>query len=297
MRVAITGAGGMLGGAVLLRLLESGHEVVALSGSLDAAIGAEVVRWDAKQDMERTAEALRHVEVVVHAGAHIPRDHSDATEAVQCFEVNALGTLNLLRASERSGVRRFIYVSSASVLTPRTEFVKEEDPVGCEHSPYYSGSKVLGEIYVRAKIARSLDGLIVRPSAIYGPGMMTGVLWNFAERIRRGAPISLQNGGRFRSDYLWRDDLAEVLCEAVIGQQKGEVNLGSGQATSVLDVAKLLLEIFDADPSLIENATSGGPFLSEGFSPVDITRARDWFGFHPTSLRDGLERWFSAGEP
>ncbi len=297
MRVAITGAGGLLGGAVLLRLLESGHEVVALSGSLDAAIGAEVVRWDAKQDWERTAEALRQVEVVVHAGAHIPRDHSDSTEAVQCFEVNALGTLNLLRASERSGVRRFIYVSGANVLSPRSEFVKEDDPVGCEHSPYYLGSKVLGEIYVRAAMARGLNGLVVRPSSIYGPGMMAGVLWNFAEQIQRGAPISLQNGGRFRADYVWRDDVAKVLCEAVVGQQKGEVNLGSGQATSVLDVAKLLLEIFNADPRLIENATMGSPFASEGFSPVDITRARDWFGFHPTSLRDGLERWLSRGKP
>ena len=94
-----------------------------------------------------------------------------------------------------------------------------------------------------------------------------------------------------------RDDVAKVLCEAVVGQQKGEVNLGSGQATSVLDVAKLLLEIFNADPRLIENATMGSPFASEGFSPVDITRARDWFGFHPTSLRDGLERWLSRGKP
>ena len=287
----------MLGGAVLLRLLESGHEVVALSGSLDSTIGAEVVRWDANQDWKRTAVALRQVEVVVHAGAHIPRDHRDATEATQCFEVNALGTLNLLRASERSGVRRFIYVSSASVLTPRSEFVREDDPVGCEHAPYYSGSKVLGEIYVRAKIARGFDGLIVRPSAIYGPGMMTGVLWNFAERIRRGASISLQNGGRFTADYVWRDDVAKVLCEAAVGQQKGEVNLGSGQSTSVLEVAKLLLELFDADPSLIENVTIGSQFGGEGFSPVDIARARNWFNFHPTSLHDGLARWFATGEP
>ncbi len=295
MKVAITGAGGMLGGAVLRCLVESGHEVVALSGSLAAVDGIEVVRWDAQQDWTNTAEVLRNVEVVVHAGAYIPRDHSDATEATRCFEVNALGTLNLLRAGECAGVRRFIYVSSASVLSPRSEFVKEDDSVGCEHSPYYSGSKVLGEIYVRAKIARGLDGLIVRPSAIYGPGMRTGVIWNFVESIRSGVPIWLQNGGRFRADYIWRDDVANVLCEAVTAHHRGEINLGSGQANSVLDVAKLIVEIFDADPCLIQNGTIGSQVGSGGFAPIDIKRARDWFNFNPTSLRDGLVRWFMSG--
>jgi UDP-glucose 4-epimerase len=296
MRVAITGAGGLLGGAVLRRVLASGNEVIALSGSLDTATDAEVVRWDAKQDWRRTAEALRHVDVIVHAGAHIPRDHSDATEATQCFEVNALGTLNLLKASQSAGVRRFIYVSGANVLSPRSEFVQETDSVGCEHSPYYLGSKVLGEIYVRAGMARGMNGLIVRPSSIYGPGMKTGVLWTFAERIRSGKSICLQDGGQFRADYVWRDDVAKVLCEAVVGQQKGEVNLGSGQATSVLDIAKLLLEIFDADASLIDYAAIDGQGGGRGFSPVDITRARNLFDFHPTSLHDGLVRWFATGE-
>jgi len=296
MRVAITGAGGLLGGAVVTRVLASGHKVVALSGSLDTSPGINVVRWDAQQDWRHTAEALQHVDAIVHAGAHIPRDHNDASEATQCFEVNALGTLNLLRACELAGVQRFIYVSGANVLNPRSQFVQENDPVGCEHSPYYLGSKVLGEIYVRASIARGMNGLIVRPSSIYGPGMKAGVLWNFAERIKGAMPVTLQHGGQFRADYVWRDDVAKVLSEAVVGQQKGEVNVGSGQASSVLDVAKLLIEIFDQDVKLIEFADTSNQVVSKGFAPVDITRARNWFNFQPISLHDGLVRWFAAGK-
>lgn len=295
MKVAITGAGGFLGGAVVRRMVASGHEVFALSGSLDTAMDAKVVRWDAKQDWRCTAEVLRHVEVVVHAGAHIPRDHNDASAATQCFEVNALGTLNLLRASELAGVRRFIYVSGANVLNPRSELVQEDDPIGCEHSPYYLGSKVLGEIYVRARMARGMNGLIVRPSSIYGPGMRAGVLCNFAKRINSGLPITLQNGGQFRADYVWYDDVAKVLSEAVLGHQMGEVNLGSGQASSVLEVAKLLLEIFDRDASLIEYEATGSQGGGRGFAPIDITRARNWFNFQPIPLRDGLTRWFATG--
>ena len=124
------------------------------------------MRWDAKQDWRSTAEALRHVNVIVHAGAYIPHNQNDAADAQRCFDANALGTLNLLRACELAKIRSFIYVSSASVLSPRLAFVQEDDPVGCEHSLYYSGSKLLGEVYVRAKIYRGMDGLIIRPSAI-----------------------------------------------------------------------------------------------------------------------------------
>lgn len=295
MKVAVTGAGGFLGAAVVRCMVASGREVLALSGSLDTMTGVEVVRWDATQDWLNTAEALRHVEVVVHAGAHIPRDHNDVSAAVQCFEVNALGTLNLLRASEFAGVRRFIYVSGSNVLKPRSAFVQENDPIGCEHSPYYLGSKVVGEIYVRARMARGLNGLIVRPSSIYGPGMRAGVLSNFATRIKNGLPITLQNGGQFRADYVWYEDVAKILCKAALGQQQGEVNLGSGQATSVLDVATLLLEIFGKDVSLIEYEAMDSQAGNRGFAPVDLTRASDWFDFQPTSLRDGLTRWFAQG--
>ena len=295
MKVAITGAGGFLGGTAVRSMVASGLEVVALSGSLDTIAGATVVRWEAKQDWLCTAEALRNVEVVVHAGAHIPRDHNDVSAATQCFEVNALGTLNLLRASELAGVRRFIYVSGANVLNPRSEFVQENDPIGCEHSPYYLGSKVLGEIYVRARMARGLNGLIVRPSSIYGPGMRAGVLCNFATCIKSGLPITLKNGGQFRADYVWHEDVAKVLSDAAMGNQQGEVNLGSGQATSILDVATLLLEMFDRDVSLIEYEVIDSQAGNRGFAAVDLTRACDWFDFRPTSLRDGLTRWFQPG--
>ena len=82
----------------------------------------------------------------------------------------------------------------------------------------------------------------------------------------------------------------------LVGQQKGEVNLGSGQAISVLDVANLLVEIFDADESLIEYSSIDSQGKNSGFSPIDITRARNWFNYQPTTLRDGLLRWFVTGE-
>ena len=293
----MTGASGLLGRSVLRSVFEAGHEAVALSRSPQEVPGAEVVLWEATQDWELSAETLRRmeVEVVIHAAAHIPLNHGDVTEAERCLNVNALGTLVLLRAIEVTGVRRMLYVSGTNLLTPRSEFVREDDPVGCEHAPYYLGSKLLGEIYVRSAMARGMDGLIVRPSSIYGPGMVTGVIWKIADSLRAGSPIRLDDGGRFRADYLWRDDVAAVLSSAAVGRHRGVVNLGSGRATSVIRVARLLTRLLGADPGLIKAEASSDGAEPPGFAAVDISRAVDWFGFRPTGLRDGLTGWFGKG--
>ena len=111
MRVAITGAAGLLGSAVLQRLRNAQHEVIALSSSKREITEAELVPWDATQNWRRTAEALRRVDVVIHSAAYIPRDNSDATEAARCLEVNALGTLQLLLAAKQAMVRRLVRTS------------------------------------------------------------------------------------------------------------------------------------------------------------------------------------------
>lgn len=293
MRVAITGAAGLLGSAVLQRLRNAQHEVIALSSSKREITEAELVPWDATQNWRRTAEALRRVDVVIHSAAYIPRDNSDATEAARCLEVNALGTLQLLLAAKQAMVRRFIYVSGANILRPRSDSIQEDDPLGCEHAPYYLGSKALGELYVRAEFARGLDGLIVRPSSIYGPGARTGVIWAIANNLRANIPVCLHDGGQFRADYVWRDDVAEVLCDAVTGSHRGVVNLGSGKSYTVIEVAKILCEILHADQKLIKLEAPSRQNVALGFLAVDISRAREWFGFEPTELSLGLRRWFS----
>ena len=292
MKVAVTGAGGLLGGAVLRSLIAAGNEVIALSSSLDFNADLEGFRWDAKQDPMLTSHFLHGVEVLVHAGAYIPSHHYDFEEATKCIEVNAIGTLNLLRASELARVRRFIYVSGSNLLSPRSDLIREDDPVGCQYSPYYLGSKVLGEIYVRARMARGMDGLIVRPSSIYGPGMKSGVICSFVDRIRKGLPITLKDGGNFQADFVWRDDVASLLCDAVRSKQVGEVNLGSGQANNLCTLARLLVNIFEADENLIHYSQVRSESLARGFSAVDISRAREWFNFNPITLNNGLVRWF-----
>jgi UDP-glucose 4-epimerase len=292
LRVAISGAGGLLGNAIARVLRQNGHELVLLSSSLKTSDLGEVRAWDAGWTWRQSADSLAEVDAVVHSAAYIPADPLSPEEASKCFDVNALGTLGLMRASEHAGVRQFVFISGANILKTRKRPVREDDPIGCEHSPYYLGSKVLAEIYVQSFRGVRTSPLILRPSSIYGPGMKSGVLRHLADRLRQGLPVNLTGGGRFQADFIWRDDVAKAVATGVERKVLGTINLGSGKATSILQIARTMARILHADPKLINVESSGT--LNKGFSAVDIALAKRLLEFRPISVNEGLKRWLAS---
>lgn len=294
MRVAVTGASGLLGGAVARHATERGYEIIRLSHTSPTP-GADVRIWCADQDLRETASALAGAEAVIHCAAHIPKDKLDPRAARPCLEVNALGTLNLLRACEHLSIQRFIFVSGANILRLRAGSVREAEPIDCRLAPYYLGSKVIAEIYVRSFCPDKLSCLVIRPTSIYGPGMTTGVLSTLVQNLRSRKPVTLFDGGRFQADFVWRDDVAAMAVKALESQRTGVVNLGSGSAVSLLHVASTIADILDVDRALINVEPATGRSAIRGFSAVDNARAQRWFGYQPRSLEHGLKLWLNAG--
>lgn len=289
--VAVTGANGLLGGS-MLRSLQARHwPAVLLSRHAPVAGGGEWRRWDACDSVEQMLPLLAGVDVVVHCAAYLPPDMQDPQYAEPCWRVNAQGTLNLLEAARRAGVRHFIYASGANLLRQAGRPLRENDAVGGEHAPYYFASKVAGEIYARGYDGRGLPALIVRPSSLYGHGMIRGAVLTMADKLRRGIPLQLRDGGRYTADLVWADDVAWLICAAIGTQRAGVVNVGSGSAISLLDLAGCLADLVGASRQLIEIEPPLPRSTHPGFAAVDNRRAASWFGYRPTPIQTGLQRW------
>mgnify|MGYP001809609520 CR=1 FL=1 len=181
MLVAVTGANGFVGRAVVAALVADGHRVRALTRSPDASLalpGVEAMATGAIEQIADWRPYLSGVEAVVHtaARAHVP-DARFADEAV-VRAVNADAAVALLDAAARRGARRFVFVSSVKVhgeaSAPGRPF-RPDDPFAPDD--VYARSKVAAEEALTAKAAATGIGLtILRPPLVHGPGVRANML-------------------------------------------------------------------------------------------------------------------------
>nr|MDE0501925.1 NAD-dependent epimerase/dehydratase family protein [bacterium] len=175
MTTLITGATGIVGGAMLRHLSRQGDQPRALVRSEEGAAqvsrnGAAPVYGDIT-DPETLAPAMDGVDLLYHvAGLNVtcPR------RPEELIEVNVNGSVNVMRAARRAGVRRVVYTSSAMVMGERKgEVGNEETTHRGSYLSHYGRSKHLAEQAVVAE-AGDLELVIVNPSSVQGPGRKTG---------------------------------------------------------------------------------------------------------------------------
>lgn len=179
------------------------------------------------------------------------------------FEANVSGTFNLLEAALEGDVRRFVYVSSASVYgVPHGFLIGEEHPL----VPFmpYGTSKLAAERYCRTFLNTfGLRTLIARPFCVYGPGEHPDLALVEVSRYLRwhldGAPIQVVGDpDRKTRDFVNVDD---VVRGRIILAERGEVgeayNIGSGEETSMRELAHVEGDITGRKVELmeIENVT------------------------------------------
>jgi nucleoside-diphosphate-sugar epimerase len=226
MRIFVTGASGFVGGAAAKRFVADGHDVTAMSRSekSDAAIralGATPVRCDLESV---DAEHVRDADAVLHCAAFVeqwgPRD------AWKRFNVD--GTARILKAAHQAGVKRFIHISTESVLW-RGQHLRDVDETYplAPNSPYpYAATKARAEILVREANAPDFETIILRPRFIWGPGDTT--LLPTIEKMAKSGQWMWVDGGRARTSTTHIANLVHAI-ELALHKGRG------GEAYFILD--------------------------------------------------------------
>lgn len=193
MRIFVTGASGFVGGAATRRFVADGHEVTAMSRSekSDAAIralGATPVRCDLE------SIRIEHVggcDAVVHCAAFV--EQWGPPDAWQRF--NVMGTRAVLSAAKFAGAKRFIHISTESVLW-RGQHLRGVDETypRAPNSPYpYAATKAQAEELVEAANGDGFGTIILRPRFIWGPGDTT-LLPTIEKMAKSGQWLWVNNG-------------------------------------------------------------------------------------------------------
>jgi 2-alkyl-3-oxoalkanoate reductase len=213
MRVLVTGGTGFTGKALVERLLDQGHQVVALDykEGLETdhlrARGAEVILGSVT-DRPIVERSMKDVEFVFHLAAafrelNVPNSFYD--------QVNVEGTRNVLDAARRQGVRKFVYCSTCGVHGNVDHPPANEDaPI--RPADYYQRTKYEAEPYVKRDAGPTMETVILRPAAIYGPGDPERFYMIF-KRVARGT-FPMFGSGRTLYHPLYIDNLVDafLLC-------------------------------------------------------------------------------------
>jgi nucleoside-diphosphate-sugar epimerase len=303
-KALVTGGAGFIGSHLVDRLLKEGFEVTVLdnlsSGNMQnlpsncAEGNFRFVEGDIR-DLDLAREITKDVDVVFHEAAFV-----SVTLSVQnpllANDVNVSGTLNLLKASLDSGVKRFVFASSAAVYGEASSPLRSEGMIPDPLSPY-GVSKLAGENYVRSFYkVYGFETVSLRYFNVYGPRQSFdtncaygGVITIFLNRLLRNmSPIVFGDGEQSR-DFVCVGDVVEsnilaLSCQNAAGES---FNIGSGKGVTVNRVGQILKRLLKKEDveNMYVNPRPGDP--QHGYA--DITKARRILGYCPKStLKSGL---------
>lgn len=208
LKIALTGATGFVGRAVVSALKAKSCQVSALvrdPARADLNSSVRQVQGDL-QDKAALEDLTRNADVVIHIAGVI-----GALRRNDFFLANEQGSLAVAEAAARNGVARFVHISSLAAREPELSM--------------YGASKRAGEVAVE-KFKTQMSVLVLRPPAVYGPGDR-GTLPLLRSLTQSFAVIPGTSASRFSLIYV--DDLARIIVEAAEAARAGTVELDDGQ--------------------------------------------------------------------
>jgi len=301
MAVIVTGGAGFIGSHVVEALLERGDEVHVVDDlstgfreNVPAGVALHV--HDIREPLD---EIVREVDTrsIVHLAAQADVRVS-VEEPARDAAINVLGSVNVLEAARLVGARVVFASTGGAIYGECARPAREEDP--CLPLSPYGAAKLAAEGYLGA-FARlhGVPHVALRFGNVYGPRQNphgeAGVVAIFLGRLQSGEPCRIFGDGSQSRDYVYAGDVARATISALARDVAGVFNVGTGVATTVLELYDACRLVAGSDAKAVHEAERPGELLR---SVLDGELAATALAFRPeTPLMAGVASTWAALPP
>lgn len=304
MRCLVTGGAGFIGSHLVRGLLHEGHDVRVLdnysTGKREniGSLSIEMIEGDVR-DYSTVQAAVSGMDYVFHLAALASVGRS-IRDPLTTHSVNGTGTLTVLEAARKAGVKRVVYAASSSAYGNSPLLPKCETAKPAPASPY-AISKLTGEYYCQVYWETfKLETACVRYFNVFGPRQdpqseYAAVIPRFIDAALNGTAPVMYGDGKQSRDFTYVENAVQAtILAASTPQAAGQViNVACGERRSLLDVVEMLEDLLaDRIQPRFEAPRAGDVVHSQ----ADIGLARQLLGYEPEiSFKEGLKEtveWF-----
>lgn len=321
MKIFVTGATGYIGSKLALSLAQDNHIVHALVRNLKSASlprHENILPFQGEiQNINSIRNAMKGSDSVIHVAGYT---NIRCKSIDPFYEVNVLGTSNILKVAKEMEIKKLVYTSTVSVFGPSFpgSLITENQPRISTYSNDYELTKVLGENLVKEYNSQGVPGVILNISRVYGPGIecYSNGINKLLNTILKNRFLITPNKLKVRANYVFIDDVVEAHKLALENAKAGSQYIIGGENVSYEELFELMFlkanlkkRLYEINYGLLKNICSCTSlfnvfskynsslcarildflFTERAASPK---KAQDELGYRYTSLNDGLERTY-----
>ena len=305
--VLVTGGVGFIGSNLTDKLLSEGNSVIVIDNfddfydrkikenNLKNALSYnnfELFEGDIRdKDIHEKIFSENEIEVVVHLAAKAGVRPSIKQPELY-YDVNVNGTLNILEAMKKYGVKKLIFASSSSIYGNNKKVpFSEKDSVDFPISPYAATKKACELLNYTFHYLYGFDIYNLRFFTVYGPRQRPDLaIHKFTKLILEGKPIPVFGNGNTSRDYTYIDDIIKGIMSAIKKVKGYEIiNIGESQ-TITLSKLIAIIENTVGKKAIVNRLPMQPGDVEKTFA--DISKAKQLLGYNPkTNIEDGIKKF------
>ncbi len=298
-KVLVTGGAGFIGSNLVKKLLSENNDVIVIddlsSGFKSNIIENKGIRFINGDIRNRKVidDAINGVEVVFHLAASVGNKRSIDFPIIDS-EINILGTLNILEASVKEGVRKIVTSSSAGIFGElKTIPIKENHQIEPD-SPYGCSKLCQEKLCLSYSKLYDIEAICLRYFNVYGPNQRFDAYGNvipiFVYKMLHNEPITIFGDGLQTRDFIHVDDVVQANINSASSYGVSEAfNIASGTRITINDLVKLITKNYKKNIIINYDKKRPGDVMH---SLADISFARNKINFNPIiCLEDGIEEY------